>query len=87
MGLEDVHCLADLLKTHKTTKTLLPEFKAQRLAQISWVIDESNRVIHLAGKGRSFIGRVIRNMVIRKTGPANVNGWRKLLLWDKSEHS
>ncbi|BAJ02171.1 FAD-dependent monooxygenase [Shewanella violacea] len=85
MGLEDAHCLADLLKTHKTTKTLLPAFKAQRLAQISWVIDESNRVIRLAGKGRTFIGRIMRNMVLRKTGPANVNGWRKLLLWDKDK--
>ena len=28
MGLESVHCLADLLKTHKTTQTLLSEFKA-----------------------------------------------------------
>ena len=41
----------------------------------------------MAGKGRSFIGRIIRNMVIRKTSSANVNGWRKLFLWDEAESS
>lgn len=87
MGLEDIHCMADLLITHKTAATLLPAFKAQRLAKISWVVDESNSMIRLAAKGRSLIGRVIRNRVIRKTGPANVNRWRKLLLWKQAEPS
>ena len=41
----------------------------------------------MAGKGRSFIGRIIRNMVSRKTGPEKVNGWRKLLAWDETESS
>jgi 2-polyprenyl-6-methoxyphenol hydroxylase-like FAD-dependent oxidoreductase len=82
MGLEDVHCLADLLAKYQNVDTVFAHFKQQRLERISWVIDESNRVIRLASKGRTFLGRVIRNFIIRKGGPANVNGWRKLLLWN-----
>ncbi len=82
MGLEDVHCLADLFDKHQELDTIFSLFKQQRLERISWVIDESNRIIRLASKGRTFLGRVIRNFVVRKGGPANVNGWRKLLLWD-----
>ncbi|WP_394390787.1 FAD-dependent monooxygenase [Shewanella woodyi] len=82
MGLEDVHCLADLLDKHQDLDTIFNLFKQQRLERISWVIDESNRIIKLASKGRTFLGRVIRNFVVRKGGPANVNGWRKLLQWE-----
>ncbi|MCJ8272798.1 MAG: FAD-dependent monooxygenase [Psychrosphaera sp.] len=81
MGLEDVHCLADLMDKGLEVEGLLRQFRAKRIERISWVIDESNRVIRLASKGRSFLGRVIRNFIVRKQGPANVAGWRKLLTW------
>ncbi|WP_076411596.1 FAD-dependent monooxygenase [Shewanella sp. UCD-KL12] len=84
MGLEDVHCLADLLEKETNVASILHSFKAKRLKQVSWVVDESTRVIRLASKGRFWLGRVIRNIIVRVTGPANVNGWRKLLLWDKN---
>ncbi len=79
MGLEDVHCLADLMEKGVEVEALLRQFRAKRIERISWVIDESNRVIRMASKGRSFLGRVIRNFIVRKQGPANVAGWRKLL--------
>lgn len=79
MGLEDVHCLADLISQGDDVSAILSQFKSQRLERISWVIDESSRFIRLASKGRSFIGRVIRNAMVRKLGPANVAGWRKLM--------
>lgn len=79
MGLEDVHLLADLLAEDLPPETLLPRFKRERSDRIYWVVDESNKVIRLASKGRSFIGRLIRNMLVRKMGPANVAGWRKLM--------
>ncbi|MFT5161985.1 MAG: hypothetical protein ACI9FJ_000553 [Alteromonadaceae bacterium] len=65
---------------------LLSQFKQQRLVRFSWVIDESNRMIRMAVKGRLFIGRVLRNLMLRKIGPPNVGGWRKLLLWDEPDH-
>ena len=77
MSLEDVKTLATLLDSHSIGDALTA-FKAIRLPRIKWVVAESNRIIALAAKGRSVIGRVVRNCVIRKTGPANVVGWRKL---------
>lgn len=79
MGLEDIHLLADLLAKGQSIETALAEFKLLRAERIYWVVEESNRVIRLASKGRSFVGRVLRNMMVRKLGPANVQGWRKLL--------
>jgi 2-polyprenyl-6-methoxyphenol hydroxylase-like FAD-dependent oxidoreductase len=81
MGLEDVHCLADLLVEDEqiACEELLAKFKVARLERITWVVEHSNQVIHLADKGKSFFGRLVRNFIVRKGGPPNVAGWRKLL--------
>ena len=55
MGSEDENCLADLLKTHKTTQALLAEFKAQCLAQISCAI--ANLIGDAHGRKRTSIYR------------------------------
>ncbi|MBL1275972.1 MAG: FAD-dependent monooxygenase [Ectothiorhodospiraceae bacterium] len=81
LGVEDALLLAKLLSTHHIDDAL-EMFKEKRLERISWVIDESNRIIQLAAKGKHWLGRVVRNHMIRKNGPANVVGWKKLLQED-----
>jgi 2-polyprenyl-6-methoxyphenol hydroxylase-like FAD-dependent oxidoreductase len=78
MALEDVACLVKLLRKNHDITSALAQFKQQRLPRISWVIEESNRVIKLAAKGKFLIGRLIRNFILRKNGPANVVAWKKL---------
>jgi hypothetical protein len=63
-----------LIAQDKAIESVLSEFKTQRLNRIAWAVDESNRVIRLASKGRSLIGRVLRDFIVRKQGPANVAG-------------
>ena len=83
MALEDVLVLSDLLANNKQTpEQILNLFKENRLNRISWVIDESNKVIKLAELGKSFFGRLLRNTIVRITGPQNVKGWRKLINHD-----
>jgi len=79
MALEDVLVLAKCIETGHLIPSLLAQFKAERITRISWVIDESNKTIKLAEIGKSLLGRLIRNTIIRLTGPTNVNGWRKLM--------
>jgi len=80
MALEDVLALSKLLADdNNTSEQVLSLFKEKRLARISWVIDESNKVIKLAELGKSFFGRILRNTIVRFTGPQNVKGWRKLM--------
>ncbi|HIC44106.1 MAG TPA: hypothetical protein EYO73_07390 [Sulfurimonas sp.] len=57
----------------------LQEFTVLRQKRVDWVVDESNKIIRLASTGRSWIGRIIRNMMIRYKGPANVAGWIYLM--------
>ncbi|TKG06068.1 FAD-dependent monooxygenase [Vibrio sp. F13] len=82
LSLEDVNCLADLLE-NTPLEVALEEYKEKRKRRISWVVKESNKLIKLAGLGRSSIGRFVRNSIIRLKGPANVVGWRKLLREDQ----
>ena len=80
MALEDVLALSELLAdANNTSEQVLRLFKEQRLTRISWVIDESNKVIKLAELGKSLCGRLLRNTIVRFTGPQNVKGWRKLI--------
>lgn len=80
MALEDVLTLSELLNdSNNTTNQMLNSFKEKRLTRISWVIDESNKVIKLAELGKTLFGRLLRNTVIRISGPQNVKGWRKLM--------
>ncbi len=78
MALEDVFCLADCLNTGDIDQALA-QFKQNRQDRIHWVIEQSNKIIELAGIGKTAPGRWLRNRMIRKQGPANVNGWKKLL--------
>ena len=78
MSLEDINFLADNL-SNKPVDEALEAYKTERAERISWTVSESNKIIKLAGLGRSPIGRFIRNSIIRLKGPANVVGWRKLL--------
>ncbi|MBL1268051.1 MAG: FAD-dependent monooxygenase [Halomonas sp.] len=78
MSLEDINCLADCLEQHELQKAL-KKYQQQRVERVTWTVSESNKIIKLAGLGRSPIGRFIRNTMIRVKGPANVVGWRKLL--------
>ena len=78
MGLEDVNCLISLLKENSLGDTL-SKFEKIRKPRIEWVLKESNKIIELASMGNYYLGRLLRNFIIRKKGPANVSGWRKLM--------
>lgn len=79
MGLEDVAELQSCLASAGSIDQALLDFEQNRLPRVQWVVSESNRIIRLANKGNSWLGRLIRNFIIRKNGPANVVAWRKLL--------
>ena len=78
LTLEDSIKLTDSLMRHNSIENALENFKKDRVERIDWVINESNRIIRLAGKGKFILGRIIRNIIIKKTGPANVLAWKKL---------
>lgn len=78
MGLEDIHTLTDLLSENSIDETLIL-FEQQRLPRVKWVVEESNNIIRHAAKGSMLVGRFFRNSLIRRRGPANVVGWKKLL--------
>lgn len=78
LSLEDVLTLANLLENHPVEEAIR-NYQTKRQSRIEWVINESNHIIDLAAKGKYLPGRLIRNFLIRKNGPANVAGWRKLL--------
>ena len=78
MGLEDANCLANLLNEASIPEALR-KFEEVRIPRIEWIVKESNKIIKLAAIGRYRWGRFIRNFMIRKNGPTNVAGWRKLL--------
>ena len=78
MGIEDGLVLAKVLST-MPQNLALKEFTRLREKRVDWVVNESNKIIHLAGIGKTFIGRVIRNFIVRLNGPINVKGWKFLL--------
>lgn len=78
MSLEDINCLADNLE-HSPLEVALDNYKKIRSERVALVVNESNKIIKLATLGRSPIGRLIRNNMIRLKGPANVVSWCKLL--------
>ncbi|MBQ4864137.1 FAD-dependent monooxygenase [Pseudoalteromonas sp. MMG013] len=83
MSLEDANCLADQMINHlDNLPQALSNYEKARGARIAWTVNESNKIIKLAGLGESFIGRLVRNFILRRKGPANVVGWRKLLTDD-----
>lgn len=78
MGLRDVNTLVSLLLEYEKIEAL-ERYNTLRLSEIKWIIDDSNKVIRMAEKGKSLIGRIVRNYIIRKKGPLNVLGWKKIL--------
>jgi len=78
MALEDALILSDLLDKSRSINDALTHFKERRLKRIDWIINESNRVIKLAEKGKYFLGRIIRNIIVRKSEPTNVVAWKKI---------
>lgn len=78
MGVEDALVLAQVLSGLSQDEAL-QEFTVLRQKRVDWVVEESNKIIRLASTGKSWIGRIIRNMMIRVKGPANVAGWKRLM--------
>ncbi|MEY4588395.1 MAG: hypothetical protein RL497_471 [Pseudomonadota bacterium] len=78
MSLEDANLLADLI-TRFPVDDALQMYHEQRFPRINWVVEESERLIELANKGKTWPGRLIRNTMLRQNGPANVAAWRRIL--------
>lgn len=79
LALEDVIVLTNQLRNYTNIDDALLTFKGKRLAHIDWVINNSNKVIRLARLGKTPLGRLLRNTVVRLTGPQNVKAWRKMI--------
>ena len=78
-ALNDVCVLSKCLKNAYSIDMALADFKSIRLKEVSWIVNESNKIIRLAKLGSSRFGRFIRNVLIRMQGPQNVKAWRKLM--------
>lgn len=78
MALEDANLLADLI-TRFPVDDALQMYHEQRFPRVRWIVEESNRLVELANKGKSWPGRLIRNTLLRQHGPANVAAWRRIL--------
>jgi 2-polyprenyl-6-methoxyphenol hydroxylase-like FAD-dependent oxidoreductase len=78
MALEDANLLADLI-TRFPVDDALQMYHEQRYPRVHWIVEESNRLVELANKGKSWPGRLIRNTLLRQHGPANVAAWRRIL--------
>lgn len=79
MALEDVSALAKALANNTNVQSILNDYKQERIERIDWVINESNKAIKLAEIGRYKLGRFVRNLIVRLTGPTNVQAWKKLI--------
>jgi len=85
MAIEDVLTLGEAIEKTDSIHHILHQFKTQRLEHINWVMEQSNKAIKLAEIGKTPLGRLVRNVILRITGPTNVSGWRKLMFFKTSK--
>jgi len=77
-AVQDALVLSKLLAV-EDIDSALQQFKTIRMPQIRWVVEESNHIMKLGLRGKYWWGRALRNFTVRKSGPANVKGWRTLM--------
>ena len=80
-ALEDAISLANMLKNYPVSKAL-HQHKAFREPRVSWIVNKSDKPLDMMVNGASLLTIMLRNILIRKKGPLNVQGWRELFKED-----
>lgn len=75
---EDVIVLSELLANYPVNKAL-QLYQMKRIERVSWVVKTSDDSIKAFVKINSALAAMIRNLMIKRKGPLNVLGWKKLL--------
>lgn len=74
---EDVMCLSDVLATTPISE-VAEAYKLRREEKNTWVLNTSDAPLKKIKATQSFLGSMLRNTMVRKLGPLNVHGWKKL---------
>ena len=74
---EDALCFAEQCHKHDMDKAIL-EYQRIRAPRVEWVVKTSDDPIKKLKMTANPIGATIRNMMIRRKGPLNVQGWKQL---------
>lgn len=74
---EDVLCLVDQLRTHPVDQAIA-EYQRIRAPRVDWVVKTSDGPIRMMKLMDNPIGAFVRDGIVRKKGPLNADGWRKL---------
>lgn len=77
LAAEDALSLAHYL-AEQDVETAIQSFSNNRKERVEWVVKESNKITRVAGIGKTWVGRALRNYVIKKNGCNNVNAWLQL---------
>jgi len=80
-ALEDIIVLGELLAAFKT-ETALAYYEHYRKERVDWIVQASDRPMKTLVKMHALPAIIARNLFIRRKGPLNVQGWRKLLATD-----
>lgn len=78
LGLEDINLLADLI-TRYPVDDALEIYNEERLPRAHWIASETLKQNDILIKSKAWPGRLIRNMLLRQQGPAEILAWQKLL--------
>ncbi len=75
---EDAIVLSELL-AHFSAKKALALYQCYRTERVNWIVKTSDDSIKSFVKINSPFAAMLRNLLIKRNGPLNVLGWRKLL--------
>ena len=81
---EDIFTLIELLECYSPEEAI-KHYSKIREPRVNWILKNSDEPMKLIANMDSFFKLVARNLMIRKNGPLNVLGWKKLLAEDPFE--
>lgn len=74
---EDALCLVDELKAGRIDQAI-DNYHVKRDVKNRWVLEASDVPVSKVKASRSVLGSFVRNAMIKKSGPLNVQGWKRL---------
>lgn len=74
---EDSIVLAELL-THFSVNKAFELYKEYRYERVNWCVKTSDHSMKAVIRSNSYLAQLLRNLYIRRKGPLNVLGWKKL---------
>ena len=79
---EDAICLAEQLQNNSVEEAILG-YQRIRAPKVEWVLSTSDNPIKKIKVTNNPIAAFVRNMIIRRIGPLNARGWKKLANFKK----